>query len=147
MKGCALNYSRATTRRVASNWKRSIGLRRWPRTAHSRILQAYGWAGLGLAALVSLPMSLFAPELLRLSGASAGVVALGTDYLRLSALALAPSVLGAVLSGVMRSLGHARSPMVATFLTVILNTLLQYGYDVLTGRPAPPDEEPLVEAS
>jgi predicted PurR-regulated permease PerM len=28
----------------------------------------------------------------------------------------------------------------------ILNTLIQYGYDVLTGRPAP-EEEPLVEAS
>ena len=82
--------------------------------------------GAGLAALVSLPLAVFAPELLRLTGASTGVVAAGTDYLRLSALALAPSVLGAVLSGVMRSLGHARSPMVATFLTVILNTLLGY---------------------
>lgn len=28
----------------------------------------------------------------------------------------------------------------------ILNTLLQYGWDVLSGRPAPPDEGPLVEA-
>ena len=82
--------------------------------------------GLALAIMISLPLSLFAPGVLRLTGASAGVVALGTDYLRLSALALAPSVLGAVLSGVMRSLGHARSPMVATFMTVVLNTLLGY---------------------
>ena len=96
------------------------------RSEMDRTVAAALMCGLGLAALVSMPMSLFAPELLRLSGASAGVVALGTDYLRLSALALAPSVLGAVLSGVMRSLGHARSPMVATFLTVILNTLLGY---------------------
>jgi putative MATE family efflux protein len=82
--------------------------------------------GTGLAALISWPLAIFAPELLRLTGASESVANVGAGYLRLSALALAPAVLGAVLSGVMRSLGHARSPMVATFITVILNTLLGY---------------------
>ncbi|WP_310584837.1 MATE family efflux transporter [Deinococcus sp.] len=96
------------------------------RSEMDRTVAAALMCGLALAVMVSLPLSLFAPGVLRLTGASEGVMALGTDYLRLSALALAPSVLGAVLSGVMRSLGHARSPMVATFLTVILNTLLGY---------------------
>ncbi|WP_424949987.1 MATE family efflux transporter [Deinococcus sp.] len=77
-------------------------------------------------ALVSVPLVIFAPDLLRLTGASAGVATLGSSYLRLTSLALLPAVLGAVLSGVMRSLGHARSPMVATFVTVILNTALGY---------------------
>ncbi|WP_407569046.1 MATE family efflux transporter [Deinococcus altitudinis] len=79
-----------------------------------------------LTLAVSLPMALYAPHLLRLTGASAGVAAAGSAYLQLSALALLPTILGMVLSGVMRSLGHARSPMVATFITVILNALLAY---------------------
>ncbi|MGY2892713.1 MATE family efflux transporter [Deinococcus sp. UYEF24] len=83
-------------------------------------------AGL-LTLAVSLPMALYAPHLLRLTGASAGVAAAGSAYLQLSALALTPTILGMVLSGVMRSLGHARSPMVATLITVLLNTLLAYG--------------------
>ena len=96
------------------------------RAEMDRTVAAALTCGLVLAALLSLPLSFFAPGLLRLTGASAGVAALGADYLRLSALALAPAVLGMVLSGVMRSLGHARSPMVATFVTVVLNTLLGY---------------------
>lgn len=83
-------------------------------------------AGL-LTLAVSLPMALYAPHLLRLTGASAGVAADGSAYLQLSALALTPTILGMVLSGVMRSLGHARSPMVATLITVLLNTVLAYG--------------------
>ncbi|GGJ73832.1 MATE family efflux transporter [Deinococcus aquiradiocola] len=79
-----------------------------------------------LTAIVSVPLVLFAPQLLHLTGASDGVAAAGSTYLRLTSLALVPAVLGAVLSGVMRSLGHARSPMVATFVTVVLNTLLGY---------------------
>ncbi|WP_407540199.1 MATE family efflux transporter [Deinococcus radiomollis] len=82
-------------------------------------------AGL-LTLAVSLPLALSAPHLLRLTGASVGVATAGSAYLRLSALALLPTILGMVLSGVMRSLGHARSPMVATFITVILNALLAY---------------------
>ncbi len=65
-------------------------------------------------------------ELLEFTGASAGVTAVGTDYLRVASLSLLPAVLGAVLSGVMRSLGQARRPMVATLITVLANTVLGY---------------------
>ena len=80
----------------------------------------------GLSGVISITLAILAPHLLRLTGASAAVAALGSGYLRLTALSLLPTALGIVLSGVMRSLGHARSPMVATFITVILNTLLGY---------------------
>ncbi len=79
-----------------------------------------------LTVIVGVPMALSAPGLLHLTGASAGVAAAGNGYLQLMALSLIPSVLGMVISGVMRSLGHARSPMVATLVTVLLNTLLAY---------------------
>ena len=82
-------------------------------------------AGL-LAAVTSAPAFLAAGSLLRLTGASPTVAAVGTGYLRLMTLSLVPTVLSAILSGVMRSTGHARSPMVATLVTVLLNTSLGY---------------------
>ncbi|GGR24804.1 MATE family efflux transporter [Deinococcus ruber] len=85
----------------------------------------------GLSGVLSVLLAIFAPHLLRSAGASAAVASLGSGYLRLTALSLLPTALGIVLSGVMRSLGHARSPMVATFITVILNTLL--GYSLVFG--------------
>ncbi|ULH16757.1 MATE family efflux transporter [Deinococcus sp. KNUC1210] len=84
-----------------------------------------------LSGVLSVLLAIFAPQLLRLTGASEAVASLGSGYLRLTALSLLPTALGIVLSGVMRSLGHARSPMVATFITVILNTLL--GYSLVFG--------------
>jgi MATE family, multidrug efflux pump len=79
-----------------------------------------------LAAVTSAPAFLEAGSLLRLTGASATVAAAGSGYLRLMTLSLVPTVVAAVLSGVMRSTGHARSPMVATLVTVLLNTSLGY---------------------
>lgn len=79
-----------------------------------------------LAALGSV-VPLLAPEqVLTAVGASSSVAAAGADYLRLQALSLLPLVLVAVLSGTMRSTGYARSPMVATILTVPLNIALAY---------------------
>jgi putative MATE family efflux protein len=50
----------------------------------------------------------------------------GGEYLRLSALAMVPTVLVSVLSGAMRSTGLARSPMIATVATVPVNVALSY---------------------
>lgn len=80
-----------------------------------------------LSALACAPAFLWADELLRMAGASATVTAAGADYLRLMSLASVPTVLAAVLSAVLRSTGHPRGPMVATLVTVILNTPLAYG--------------------
>jgi putative MATE family efflux protein len=82
-------------------------------------------AGL-LTTILVLPVVLWSSELLVATGASATVSAAGADYLRMSALAVIPGVIGAVLSGVLRSLGHARRPMVATIITVLFNTGLGY---------------------
>ncbi len=79
-----------------------------------------------LAAMTSAPAFLGSAALLRLTGASATVAAAGSGYLHLMTLSLVPTVVAAVLSGVMRSTGHARSPMVATLVTVLLNTSLGY---------------------
>ena len=79
-------------------------------------------AGL-LAAVTSAPAFLSAGSLLRLTGASQTVSAVGTGYLRLMTLSLVPTVLSAILSGVMRSTGHARSPMVATLVPFASSSL------------------------
>ena len=65
-------------------------------------------------------------QLLRLAGASASVASVGADYFRLASLATVPTLLVAILSAVMRSLGHARSPMVVTVFTAALNVVLGY---------------------
>ena len=80
----------------------------------------------GAASLVAAPLVLWARTILSGTGASATVAAAGAAYFQITTLALVPSVLGAVLSGVMRSLGHARRPMVATIVTVALNAVLGY---------------------
>jgi putative MATE family efflux protein len=85
--------------------------------------------GLGLVA--SLFPFLWAHDLLRLTGASPTVAAAGGDYFRLIALATLPTMLGAILSGVLRSVGRASSPMVATTVTVLVNSVL--GYSLVTG--------------
>ena len=89
---------------------------------------------LGLVA--SLLPFLWADDLLRLTGASPTVAAAGTDYFRLITLATLPTMLSAILSGVLRSVGRASSPMVATSVTVLANSVL--AYTLVTGAgPAP----------
>ena len=55
----------------------------------------------------------------------------GTGYFQLMGVALAPAVLSMLLSGVLRSTGHARAPMLATSGTVVLNAGI--GYALVTG--------------
>jgi putative MATE family efflux protein len=84
--------------------------------------------GAGVLALFGALVPLLWPEqLLSLLGASPTVAAMGADYLRLNALAMIPTVIVAVYSGAMRSTGYARSPMLATFVTLPLNTVISYG--------------------
>jgi len=79
----------------------------------------------GLATLVPF---IWPHALLAITGASHTVADAGSDYLRLTALSLVPQILGAVLSGVLRIADKARSPMIATFITVILQTGLGYAF-------------------
>ena len=91
----------------------------------------------GLLTLLGMLVPLLAPtQLLTAVGASPSVAAAGAEYLRLNAISMLPLVLVAILSGAMRSTGYARSPMIATIVTVPLNVVLAYVL-VLGVGPAP----------
>ncbi len=79
-----------------------------------------------LALLVGVTLSLVAGPVLHLAGGDARLAPLAAPFLRVSALALLPATLGAVLSGTLRSLGHARTPMVVTLIAMSVNTGLGY---------------------
>lgn len=83
-----------------------------------------------LAAVIAAPfiivISIWTTQALALVGASPEVAAEGTAYLRVSIPALIPGILAAVLSGLMRSTGHAKIPMYVTFATVISESVLAF---------------------
>ena len=81
-------------------------------------------ASVVFSVVILAPIALFPGEVLSISGASDSVTQLGSSFLAISMLALPFTVLGAALSGALRSAGHARSPMVATLATVALNVPL-----------------------
>ncbi len=87
------------------------------------------------ALFIAVPV-LFPAGVLHAAGGSASVVHTGAAYLRISALALLPNVASRVLSGVMRSTGHTRGPLIATTVTTVLNTMLAYAFVYGVG-PAP----------
>ena len=80
----------------------------------------------GASVAAAVPILLWGQPLMRLVGASETVAAAGGGYLSLAGLAVIPTVIGALFSGVLRSTGRPRSPMVATMATVGLNATLAY---------------------
>ena len=78
----------------------------------------------GLAFLVSIPFITFPHAILEFSGASATVIEEGSLYLALIIVALPAVTVGQVLGGVLRSVDHPKSPMVATIISVVVNTPL-----------------------
>lgn len=80
----------------------------------------------GVSVTAAVPILLWGQDLMRLVGASETVAAAGGGYLSLAGLALIPTVIGALFSGVLRSTGRPRSPMVATMATVGVNATLAY---------------------
>jgi putative MATE family efflux protein len=80
-----------------------------------------------VAGLLTIPIVLGAGPLLRLAGGAADVTATAIPYMQVVMLALVPGVMGWILSGALRSLGHARTPMVATMITVVIESLIAYG--------------------
>jgi putative MATE family efflux protein len=79
-----------------------------------------------LAAVAAIVPQFVAEPLLHLMGAAPAVAVEGAGYFRVTALAMVPAVLITVMSSSLRSAGHARAPMIATFITVPLNTVLAY---------------------
>jgi putative MATE family efflux protein len=113
---------------------RAFGGQRRVEMSHTLAAALIGAGALSVIGAL-LPM-LWPEQLLSAFGASPSVAATGAGFLRLSAVAMLPTVLVAVLSGALRSTGHARSPMVATFVSAPLTVLLSYGL-VLGVGPLP----------
>ncbi|WP_034384792.1 MATE family efflux transporter [Deinococcus sp. YIM 77859] len=90
-----------------------------------------------LAVLVTVLVIPGAAGLLGWAGGAADVTTLAVPYLQVSMLALVPGVIGGILSGALRSLGHARTPMVATMVTVLVESLAALGLVFGVG-PLPP---------
>jgi putative MATE family efflux protein len=82
--------------------------------------------------IVAAPFVMWPSEIFRALGASQAVVAEGSTYLSLAMASLFVGLLAQVLSGVLRSANHARSPMVATvaqgILQVPIAIVLVYGW-------------------
>ncbi|WP_221091587.1 MATE family efflux transporter [Deinococcus aquaedulcis] len=80
-----------------------------------------------LALLLTVPVVGLAEPLLRLAGGEEAVTLAATPYMQVAMLALIPGSLAWIFSGALRSLGHARTPLVATVITVIVESLVAYG--------------------
>ena len=79
-------------------------------------------AGFVISLVVAVPLALFPAEILKACGASADVLKEGPIYMAVLSLSLPFAVLAEIFSGILRSADHARSPMVATIITTVLNT-------------------------
>ncbi|GGM02178.1 MATE family efflux transporter [Deinococcus aerophilus] len=80
-----------------------------------------------LGAALTLPIILGAERLLGLAGGAPEVTRTATPYMQVAMLALLPGMLGWIFSGALRSLGHARTPLVITSMTVVVESLVAYG--------------------
>ncbi len=80
-----------------------------------------------LGAALTLPIILGAEQLLGLAGGAPEVTRTAAPYMQVAMLALLPGMLGWIFSGALRSLGHARTPLVVTSVTVVVESLAAYG--------------------
>ncbi len=79
-----------------------------------------------LALLLALPLVMWAKPFLKLVGASDEISDIGGPFLALIALALPLITSSAVTSGIFRSLGQARVPMILTMTSVALTPVLSW---------------------
>ncbi|PTA69613.1 MATE family efflux transporter [Deinococcus arcticus] len=104
--------------------------RRWgagDRPGVNQTLTVSVLTGALLALALTVPVVLLARPLLRLAGGEEAVTLSATPYMQVAMLALIPGSLAWIFSGALRSLGHARTPLVATVITVIVESLVAYG--------------------
>ncbi|GGK15054.1 MATE family efflux transporter [Deinococcus malanensis] len=80
-----------------------------------------------VAGVLTVPIVLGAGGLLRLAGGAAEVTATATPYMQVGMLSFVPGILGWILSGALRSLGHARTPLIATTIAVLVEVVAAYG--------------------
>ncbi len=80
-----------------------------------------------IGGVLTVPVVLAAPWLLKLAGGQPDVTQTATPYMQVFMLALVPGMLGWVFSGALRSLGRARTPLVATVISVLIESAVAYG--------------------
>lgn len=100
-------------------------LGRWqPEEARRRGSMAIGM-GLALMTVFSVPLIVFAPQIITAFDPSAHpiLLAAGTDYLRIATLALPLSAIAIVANGALRGAGDSFPGMVSTIFTRALSTL------------------------
>jgi len=107
----------------------------------NKVVSAAITAAFVAAIAVGIPFVLWPSQIFRAVGASAEVDATGSTYLALSMGFLFLGLVGQVLSGVLRSADHARSPMVATLATGVLQVplalVLVYGWGPIPALGVP----------
>lgn len=80
-----------------------------------------------IIALIAIILSIIFPHfIMGLFIKDTTVIALGADYMRIISLNLIPLVIVNSFAAVLRSCGDAKTPMITGFISVIMNTLLNY---------------------
>lgn len=85
---------------------------------------------MGIALALSLPLALFASPFLRAVGADDEVARIGGPFLSLTALTLPFFTASIIASGVFRTIGQPRLPMVVTMTSMALNPILAWVFVV-----------------
>lgn len=102
------------------------------REAASRAAKQSLVLGLIIGGVISALGFAFAPQAIRMLGAQMDVVDAGSQYLRAFSLGGIFIVTTFVAGGVMRGSGDARTPMIVTFVTLVLS--LAVGYPLIFGK-------------
>ncbi|MCR5824999.1 MAG: MATE family efflux transporter [Oscillospiraceae bacterium] len=96
---------------------------------HARVRRFY-YTGvaveLALIAVLSVPLRLFAPQIISLFSTNAGVVAAGARYTGTMSFIYVFAFLGEVIQGFFRGIGRLRLTMLASLLQVLLRVVLSY---------------------
>ncbi|QVK19060.1 MATE family efflux transporter [Mycoplasmatota bacterium] len=80
-----------------------------------------------ILALITILLSVLFPHfIMGLYTKDTAAIPLGADYMRIISLSLIPVVIVNSFAAILRSCGDAKTPMITGFISVILNTLLNY---------------------
>ena len=82
--------------------------------------------GLLIALAVAVPLSIWAEPVIMLASGKQELVEPASQFLRVILWNIPLVVLGSVATGALRSMGDAKTPMKATMLTMLVNTVLVY---------------------
>lgn len=81
---------------------------------------------LAISAIFTIVILLFPGALIRLFNTDPEVIKLGAEYIRIIAFSLIMTSISIVYATILRSTEHVKFPMVASFIGLVLNTLLNY---------------------